>query len=130
MLSFQSLLEENEIWIACNATCFKQKFNHNKKQWKLKTFLILKAATRDVFFTKRCSQKICKLHTKTPMLESLFDKAADFFSPTTLSKIPLEILNFLSKFTHWVWFWMNFRRDSLCYIYFDVIICQLKKSST
>ena len=48
MPSFQSPFEVNEIWIICKATCFKQKTNHKKMRWKLKTFLILEAATRGV----------------------------------------------------------------------------------
>ena len=48
MLSFQSPFEANEIWTICKATCFKQKANHNKKHWKLKTFLISEAAAKCV----------------------------------------------------------------------------------
>ena len=48
MLSFQSPFEANEIWIICKTTCFKQKPNHNKNPWKLKTFLISEAPTKGV----------------------------------------------------------------------------------
>ena len=57
-----------------------------EKCWKLKTFLISEAATREVFFRKSCSWKIHRFHRKTPMLESLFDKVADFSSCAILLK--------------------------------------------
>ena len=38
MLSFQSPFKENEIWIICTATCFKEKANHNKKALEIKNF--------------------------------------------------------------------------------------------
>ena len=46
MLSFQSPFDGHEVWIICEAICFKEKAYHDKKRWKLKTFLISEAATR------------------------------------------------------------------------------------
>ena len=48
-LNRQSPLEANEIRFICKATCFKQKANHDKKQWK----------------SKSCSEKIRHFHRKT-----------------------------------------------------------------
>ena len=46
MFSLQSAFEENEIWIICKDTCFKQKAK--QKALKIKTSLILETATGGV----------------------------------------------------------------------------------
>ena len=51
MLSFRSSFEENEIWMICKATCFKQKADHNKKRCKY-FFLISEAATGGILQKK------------------------------------------------------------------------------
>ena len=36
--------------------------------------ILLKSSHQEVFCKKRCSEKLCNIHTKTPALESLFQK--------------------------------------------------------
>ena len=53
------------------------------KNWKIIWF---QKRPPDTFCRKRCSRKFCKVHRKTPMFESLFNKVADLFSLATLLK--------------------------------------------
>ena len=85
MLSFQSSFEENEIWMFCKATCFKQKADHNKKRSKYFCF-DFRSSHRRYSAKKGVLKKFHKFHRKTPVLESFYNKIADHFSPVTLLK--------------------------------------------
>ena len=85
MLSFQSSFEENEIWMICKATCFKQKADHNKKRCKY-FFFDFRSSHRRYSAKKGVLRKFHKFHRKTPVLESVYNKIADHFIPVTLLK--------------------------------------------
>ena len=94
ILSFQTLFKQNDIWIICKATCFKQKVNHKKKRRKLKNFDFRSSHQRG-FLYKKAFLKNSQISQENICSGVSFDKVADFSSPATLLKSDSNTGSFL-----------------------------------
>ena len=80
---FNLHLKRMKFGLFCKATCFKQKANHNKLN---KNFFDFRSSHQRCSVRKDALKNFANFTEKTPVLESLFNKVADLFSPATLLK--------------------------------------------